>query len=341
MKLIAGFRRAGFPNALTPDGLCAMLTQRPSDGDPPLLDQKTALALRCLDALADATKFLRVSRYACDELLAFALALDVADNRARMRAILIRAYERADEYAFAVAQAREDAAAAKAYNGAIGAALTALAGEERPLLLRNTHGLDPDSLLAELLGAVGRYRREEAEALEDRRDRIVNGIIALKEAQETCVAMAPDVGRPTDEPRFFLALRLCEIFTVATGVEPQFNKEINKRDLSWKRLLETSLQLCGLLTENEIKGTRNGEDRRNRRTNATGAASVAGGLAERLGGHNNRVPTSAADGEHFYEGQLKNMAEWLRSRSEGEPLGYGNLLSAGREIDYGLPETAE
>lgn len=170
------------------------------------------------------------SRSSCP-VVNFVLATDKCDIIERSRAIVARAYWRADEYAHAFAQLLDDAKDAKTHASAIERALDDLRAPITESFRIN------DTWKFETSSSKARHRRE-----------ISDSVSALREIKDQLRAFSQKYvrrGRPSDDARFFFVLRLSEAFSIWTGNSPDFHSA-ETRDGLWHDFVQAALELTGL-----------------------------------------------------------------------------------------------
>ncbi|QGM97803.1 hypothetical protein [Methylocystis parvus] len=239
-KTAEGFRRLNlYRNAIDPCDLRALLDRRfPADNQ---RDVKARLGRKRAEEFKDGIQVLDEissrlfqkqagSRSSCP-VVNFILATDKTQKIDRARAIVARAYWRADEYAHAFAHLLDDAKNAETHALAIEKALDAL---RIPI--------------AESIRINEAWRYEHSSEKSGRRQDIVGGVSALGELKDQLQAFSqlhPRQGRPSDDARFFFVLRLSEAFSIWTGHSPDFHGA-DKRHGLWSEFVQAALDLTGL-----------------------------------------------------------------------------------------------
>ena len=235
-----GFRRLGYKNAMSPRDIRALLDPQ-SDDAPFLLERLTKpqrAALERLDALAPKLFSRPADKKRCEKEVQFALGLDKRDKIERLRAIVARAYWRADSYATALAQLLDDAQDAESFSEPLNAFFETFAGNK--------------VLPRAALNILDRRRLESATEKESRRDDITHGLAALDSMRarlRSVVESLRQTGATPEDARFFLVLRLAEVFVIWTGRAPDFDydeKKPRKKNPEWHEFAANALTLCGL-----------------------------------------------------------------------------------------------
>lgn len=341
-----GFRRLfDYKNAIPPRDLRALLDPQQEDlphreGVWEGLKPHQRAGLEAIDAVAEEVRFFdkRLMRITSSECLAFACALEHATTKARLRAMLARAFARADRFAFACAEELEIRTQAESLANALNKAIAALSGPDGILWDKNRVGsrLYKDSAMNRALTAfhkMGHYTDKEQERW---RDNVCHGLEIIENIRFGFAKWAEieeekrkknkkdyGFGWPVrDEARFFFLLRLAEVFAISTGEVPTFSghqakKEINGRKQQWSKFARAALDLTGL-------GVSGFDD-----------------LNRRLGGKRPNLMKSPF--EKNYEWQIISFATWFDPDSDVREVvrrqtkSAGQLLTAGRAIDHRDP----
>jgi hypothetical protein len=235
-----GFRRFKiYTNALDPFDLRAILDPQESD-DPNAAWERLGTqrskelreALKQLDVVAPEIFTRSAGARPCCDVTSFILSKDQKEHAPRVRAIVARAYWRADEYSHALAQSFYDA-------------------QRSAKIVKAFDDFGVDFKAEYAMELVSRWRRESWSERNDREERIRNGLGALDMVVSGLRHFADEHiqhGRTPDSGRFFFALRLAEAFTIWRGRPPDFDsgKEDRKRSTEWLRFIEAALAVSGL-----------------------------------------------------------------------------------------------
>ncbi len=254
---VTGFRRLGFKNAVNPRDLRALLDPQGDDAPFSLerLTKQQQAALANLDGLATHLFLRTAEERPCEKEVQFALGLDKQDKIERLRAIVARAFRRADSYAKALAQLFEDARDAEQFSSQLDAFFKIVgAGEETPFYKGSPYrGLAKESAPYRAIEILNRRRLESATEKEGRRDDITHGLAALDSMRRELRFIADGShlpGAKPDDARFFFVLRLAEVFVIWTGRSPDFDfqegEKGRKKNTEWIELSTNALMLCGL-----------------------------------------------------------------------------------------------
>lgn len=262
----SGFRRLGYSDAIDVLEVAHACRDLPEGGTTSTAGESDEA--RALDAVADRLWPGGVPYDPCnaDGATRFALAADVANHRRRLRAIVARAYARADAVAWCMAQDRDDAKALAEGARAIDEALKRI----DPAYHRDDAHFRVSGYWVRDSSPVDRIERA---CRADWRARL--GADVQEPAWESDVARAAaalarkaaeireitdprrNSGRPTTvTPRVWFVLRLALAFTFATGKRPVFDGGTpgEEYDLGgprmygspWHDLLNASLDLTGV-----------------------------------------------------------------------------------------------
>lgn len=237
----AGFRRLGYKNAMNPRDMRALLDPQGDDAPYSLerLTNSQRDALESLDWLAEYLFSRAAHERLCAKEVEFALGLDKQDKIERLRAIVARAFWRADSYANALAQSLDDAAVAKSLVEPLNAFFEAFAGNK--------------VLLRAALDILDRRSFERATEKQERRAAITDGVAAfdlMRLGLGGVVESLRQTGATPEDARFFFLLRLAEVFVIWTRRAPDFyyQRGITKfrKKMEWLQLSTNALKLCGL-----------------------------------------------------------------------------------------------
>lgn len=332
-----GFRRLfDYKNAISPGDLKALLD--PQEEDLPRrkrvweeLTPQQRGGLEAIDAVAEEARLFdkRVMRVTSSECLAFACALEHATPKARLRAMLARAFARADRYAFACAEELEIRTQVEPLASALDKAIAVLSGPDGILWHKNRIGseLYENSTLSRAFTAFHRVARYSDQEREGWRNDVLRGLEAIEKIRSGFSEWAEmdekeqhGFGWPLrDEARFFFFLRIAEVFAISTGEVPTFSghepkKLINGRKRQWGKFARAALDLTRL-------GDSGFDD-----------------LSRRLGGK--RPDLMGSSFEDSYEWQINSFATWFNPDSDVRDVVRrqtkfaGQLCSAGRAIDH-------
>lgn len=329
-----GFRRLfDYGHAMSPRDLRALLDPQEEDmphrarvGEELALKQRKSL--ETIDTVAaEVTLFdIRIMKARSTEDLAFACALDRPTPKARLHAMLARAYARADRFAAACADELDVKAQASTLAASLTRALAALSGPDGILWGKNPTGdeLCEGSTVKRALAAYERMTwyedRVRAERYENLRrgleviETVRDGLERFKGRDADGEDTGPAYGWPMgDEARFFFLLRLAEVFTISTGEVPTFNGWYARKGTYWATFAWAALSLTGL-------GTDNFDD-----------------LSRQLGGR--KAKRRRTIFEAHYADFFKGMATWFAPGRLAGPACResdkcaGELMTAGRAID--------
>jgi hypothetical protein len=242
-----GFRRFKiYANALDPFDLRAILDPQESD-DPNAAwhrlgtqrSKELREALKQLDEVAPKIFTKLAGARPCCDVTSFILAKDQEEHAPRARAIVARAYWRADEYSHALAQSFYDA-------------------QRSAKIVKAFDDFGVDFKAEYAMELLSRWRRETWSEKNDREEIIRNGLGGLDRVVGGLRYFAEEHsqhGRTPDSGRFFFALRLAEAFTIWRGRPPDFDsgKEDRKRSTEWLRFIEAALAVSGL-SSGRLKG---------------------------------------------------------------------------------------
>lgn len=243
---VEGFRRFNlYRNAIDPCDLRALL-------DPFRADDQSAAKARLnknkarrfeygidvLDKISSALFQKQAHSGSPCPVVNFILATDKRDEKARARAIVARAYWRADEYAHAYGQLLADAEDAETHAAAIATALEALRVP-----------------IAEATRINEAWSHDGGAAKSRRRLEISGGVDALRALVDRLreFPWPHQKGRTSDEARFFFILRLAEAFSIWTGRPPDFHG--TTRNGLWSEFAYAALDLTGLNREEDLDYT--------------------------------------------------------------------------------------
>ncbi|WP_147048890.1 hypothetical protein [Methylobacterium gnaphalii] len=193
-------------------------------------------------------------RSRADDELAFACALDKAEPKDRLRAMIARAFARADRHAHACATELDIRARTSKLATALKGSLSALADEDGILWYKNRAGehLQEGSAIVQALKAYERLGYPGGSA-EERRYEVHHGLTVMaqmREAFESFADQEPAYGWPqTGDGQFFFLLRLAEVFAVSTGEVPSFSG-YSRKGTHWTDFALATLHLTGLGVSN-------------------------------------------------------------------------------------------
>lgn len=330
-----GFRRlSNYGHAMSPRDLRILLD--PQEEDMPhrvkVREELVLIQSKSLEAID--TVATKISMFNADRMkaqtaedLAFACALDRPTPKARLHAMLARAYARADRFAAACADELDIKEQAPALAASLDRALVALSGPDGIIWYKNRSGgnLYEGSTVRRALLAYERMIHCEDREQAGRYENLRLGLEVIETVRDNLKRFqgkhvngekgtGPFYGWPVrDEARFFFLLRLAEIFTISTGEVPTFNGWSPKKGTYWDTLARAALSLTGL-------GIENFDD-----------------LSRQLGGR--KAKRRRTDFEMNYAYFLEGMAEWFApDRPEGttyrsSPKTAAALMTAGRAND--------
>jgi hypothetical protein len=252
-----GFRRLGYKNAINPRDLRALLDPQGDDAPFSLerLTERQRAALDELDALAPKLFLRAAEEKPCEKEVQFALGLDKQDKIERLRAIVARAFWRADSYATALAQLLDDVKDAEKFASQMDAFFKIIGGDAETPFYKGSpfRGLAKESAPYRAIEILNRRRLESATEKEERRDDITHGLTALESMRSKLrgvVEHQMEFGATPEDARFFFLLRLAEVFVIWTGRAPDFYHQRGMKKLGkkteWLQLSTNALTLCGL-----------------------------------------------------------------------------------------------
>jgi len=328
----SGFRRLGYPDAKDVSEVARACRDLPEDDSSSAVCENEAM--RALDAVADRLWSSGATHDPglADEATRFALAADVADHRRRLRAIVARAYARADAMAWCMVQDRDDVEALAEGARAIEEALKHIDPAYHPkdhhfrvggYWVRDHSPVDriERALRADWRARPGADVQEPTTESDIAR---AAATLATAAAEIRCLAdQRRKTGRPTTAtPRVWFVLRLAVAFTFVTGDRPRFDGGTpgmahdrggpRKVDTPWHDLLNAAMDLTGV---------------RNGATTDAVSRSVA-----------NAAKANPALLKDYFVMSVDRLASavgdgggWWRDYQA-----YGTLPGAGLEIDVGL-----
>ena len=263
-----GFRRLGYKNAMHPRDLRALLDPQGDDAPFPserLLPGQRA-ALGKIEALAPKLFLRPADKRYCEKEVQFALGLDKQDKIERLRAIVARAFWRADSYATALAQLLDDAQDAERFLDPLDRFFEIIAdGAGSPFDKGSPYrGLAKAAMPHKAIDILNRRRLENPEEKEQRRAAVTDGLAGLDLMRRELRTLADGLhlpGAKPDDARFFFVLRLAEVFVIWTGRAPDFDydkskdgQKLRKKKPEWWEFLVKALTLSGLGGDDGPKG---------------------------------------------------------------------------------------
>ena len=302
-----GFRRLGYKNAMNPRDMRAMLDPRGDDA-PFSLEQLTKpqrTALDKLDALAPKLFLRPADKKYCEKEIQFVLGLDKQDKIERLRAIVARAFWRADSYAEALAQ------------------------------LLSYRGLTKAATLRKAIDRLNWRSLENPAEKDERIDGITGALAELDLMRRELCSVAdyfPVPGAKPDDARFFFVLRLAEVFVIWTGRAPDFDYEEKKRrkkNPEWHEFSTNALTLCGLGVSglDGLFERLGGKGPRGKAYEALAEyRDLVDGLAQSLG-----VRAQVIENIIEWEADPPNLENYRKTRFH-EPF-YGELKARGRTLE--------
>lgn len=242
---------------MNPRDLRALLDPQSDDApfDEGRLTKPQQTALEKLDALAPKLFLQPADKRPCEKEVRFALGLDKQDKIERLRAIVARAFWRADSYANALAQLFDDAKDAERFLDPLDRFFEIIAdGAGSPFDKGSPYrGLAKAAMPCKAIDILNRRRLENPAEEEQRRAAVTDGLAALDLMRRELRTIADGLhlpGAKPDDARFFFVLRLAEVFVIWTGRAPDFDFEEGekrrKRNTEWIELSTNALTLCGL-----------------------------------------------------------------------------------------------
>jgi hypothetical protein len=221
---------------------------------------RTLAALDELDALGRELRWKpRQSLcYRVHDNLSDLLGLDQHSDQDRLRAIVRRVYASAERVAQDFANAREEAVEASRESSVVKSALSELMGDEPYFGEPSTpaHACEIRGPVARLLKALDHWQYCPSEVKRERAHVISRGLAYLAEAADAGEAIAQSEvqqGRIKQVPRQFFVLRLAELLSVSTWIDPQFtvNTKLNTAGQQypqgeWVRFVLTVFKLVRL-----------------------------------------------------------------------------------------------
>lgn len=226
----------GCPSAISPRDLRSLLDRQPGDEDAEAVYGRLNAKQRNdfdnahvrLDQIA--SEIFRIQPTAC-EVTRFIIAADKDDAANRARAIVSRAYWRADEYAHAAKMRARDA-------------------KEAQEIVAAFDCFDVDTKAQDALEIFAGLRWESPPERQSRAGEIKHGLSELRQVLERLRAFSDSEikrGRSPDHGRFFFALRLAEAFAICSARSPDFDFQPNRRKRSaWIEFVSAAFALCSL-----------------------------------------------------------------------------------------------
>ena len=235
-------------------------------------DSEAAQYLAALDAVAARLAIVlgaRVSFAHMDDATGFALAVDVEEPTARLRAIVSRAFARADAVAWCMIEGERDDEALRAGADAIDRALAEIAPgfpDNHEAYLDKWQWRHPDGVLGRIERGL-RARRFVTDTRrvqdDDEAETIAEACAALARRATLARKAAPlRQGRPSEVvARSWFVLRLATAHAFLTGERPAFHGDgiAAKRGTSWHAFVEAALDLTRVRGRDTTAGP---EDRR-------------------------------------------------------------------------------
>ena len=283
--------------------------------------------------------FLRpADKRCCEKEVQFALGLDKQDKIERLRAIVARAFWRADSYAKALAQLFDDAKDAQRDGSKpLDRFFKIIAdGAGSPFDKGSPYrGLAKAAMPHKAIDILNRRRLENPEEKEGRRAAVTDGLAGLdlmrRELRTIADGLHLQGAKPADA-RFFFVLRLAEVFVIWTGRAPDFDYDEGKvrwKKPEWHKFATSALTLCGF----EIKGLDllfkrlGGKGPRGKAYEAFAEyRDLVGSLAQSLG-----VRAQVIENIIEWEVDPPNLENYRKTRFH-EPF-YGELKARGRTLE--------
>ncbi|MBU3887205.1 hypothetical protein [Methylosinus sp. KRF6] len=253
-----GFRRLKFANAIDPRRLRAILDGAGEDIPASGLSEDQITGLNALnDDLGRTIFLLQAPEQHPSEDICFILGLDKKEPRARIRAIVSRAFWIADSYAAAYARELDDAVRAREEAELLEHFFSMWAGNTDSVFdkgHRYRGGFNTDSRISNAVERWSRLYDRSADEVVEQENEIARGMAALdglcKDLKRAADQRAPGVGPTEHNAQFFFLIRLAEVFTIWSGLAPSFSydqgKKYRKRGKSWHTFVTAAFQITGL-----------------------------------------------------------------------------------------------